>query len=75
MSILLEEIAPHLLGAFMIALACVPLVFVWQDRGRGQAGRDRVAKLQREARLAARLRAQNEADPGLPSGWLGGARR
>ncbi len=30
----LEELAPHLLGVFMIALACIPLVFVWQDRGR-----------------------------------------
>ncbi len=40
----LEDIAPHLLGAFMIALACIPLVFVWQDRGRKRAMRDRLAK-------------------------------
>lgn len=44
MFIPLEEIAPHLLGAFMIALACVPLVFVWQDRGRRRAERDHTAK-------------------------------
>jgi hypothetical protein len=30
----LEELAPHLLGVFMIALACIPLIFVWQDRCR-----------------------------------------
>ncbi len=35
----LEELAPHLLGVFMIALACIPLVFVWQDRGRKQTKR------------------------------------
>ncbi|MDB5375777.1 MAG: hypothetical protein JWR00_223 [Rubritepida sp.] len=35
----LEELAPHLLGVFMIALACIPLIFVWQDRGRKQASR------------------------------------
>lgn len=40
----LEEIAPHLLGVFMIALACIPLIFVWQDRGRKRASRDTVAK-------------------------------
>jgi nicotinamide riboside transporter PnuC len=40
----LEELAPHLLGVFMIALACIPLVFVWQDRGRKQAVRERMAK-------------------------------
>lgn len=53
MSIPLEEIAPHLLGAFMIALACVPLVFVWQDRGRRQAERSRLTK--RAAPADARL--------------------
>ena len=57
----LQELAPHMLGVFMIALACIPLVFVWQDRGRKQADRERVAKLQQEARLAARLRAQGTA--------------
>jgi hypothetical protein len=40
----LEELAPHLLGVFMIALACIPLVFVWQDRGRKQAIRERMTK-------------------------------
>lgn len=35
----LEELAPHMLGVFMIALACIPLVFVWQDRSRKQARR------------------------------------
>jgi hypothetical protein len=39
MSTHLQELAPHLLGAFMIALACVPLVFVWQDRHRKPAKR------------------------------------
>ncbi len=73
----LEELAPHMLGVFMIALACIPLVFVWQDRGRKQADRDRIAKLQREARLAARLRARGtaEAEPRLAEDWMGEARR
>lgn len=73
----LEELAPHMLGVFMIALACIPLVFVWQDRGRKQAERDRVARLQREARLAARLRAQGAAgaEPRFAEDWLGEARR
>jgi hypothetical protein len=73
----LEELAPHMLGVFMIALACIPLVFVWQDRGRKQADRDRVAKLQREARLAARLRDRGAAAaaPRLAEDWLGEVRR
>lgn len=73
----LQNVAPHMLGVFMIALACIPLVFVWQDRGRKQADRDRVAKLQREARVAARLRAQGTAgtEPRLAADWLGEARR
>ncbi|TCH98685.1 hypothetical protein EJV46_08915 [Roseococcus sp. SYP-B2431] len=73
----LEDLAPHMLGVFMIALACIPLVFVWQDRGRKQADRDRMAKLQGEARLAARLRARETAKvaPRLAAGWMGEARR
>ncbi len=68
----LEELAPHMLGVFMIALACIPLVFVWQDRGRKQADRERIAKLQQEARLAARLRARGtaEAEARLAEDWL-----
>lgn len=61
----LQAIAPHMLGVFMIALACVPLVFVWQDRGRRTMERNRITRLQREARVAARLRAR-----GMPAGAL-----
>jgi nicotinamide riboside transporter PnuC len=71
----LQEIAPHMLGVFMIALACIPLVFVWQDRGRKQADQDRVAKLRQEARLTARLRSREEAGRGLAGNWMGGAGR
>lgn len=73
----LEELAPHMLGVFMIGLACIPLVFVWQDRGRRQADRNRVAKLQGEARLAARLRNRGaaKAPAALPADWMGEARR
>jgi len=73
----LEEFAPHMLGVFMIALACIPLVFVWQDRGRKQADRERVAGLQREARVAARLRAKgaSSAEPRFAENWLGEIRR
>lgn len=51
----LEEIAPHLLGIFMIALACIPLVFVWQDRRqrRGEAARMQRPDRAPRARLAA----------------------
>jgi hypothetical protein len=72
----LEALAPHMLGVFMLALACIPLVFVWQDRGRKQADRDRVAKLQSEARLAARLRERGmaQAEPNLAADWMGEAR-
>ena len=73
----LEDLAPHMLGVFMIALACIPLVFVWQDRGRKQADRQRVASLQREARVAARLRSRGvaEAEPSFAVDWLGEPRR
>lgn len=73
----LEELAPHMLGVFMIALACIPLVFVWQDRGRKQAERERLTKLHREARVAAQLRGRGAAElaPRLAEGWTGEARR
>ncbi len=73
----LEELAPHMLGVFMIALACIPLVFVWQDHRRRQAERSRVAKLQHEARIAARLRERGTtlAAPSVAETWLGEARR
>ncbi|WP_421994885.1 hypothetical protein [Roseococcus sp.] len=51
MLIELEEIAPHVLGMFMIALACIPLVFVWQDRGR-KTGKRAPIKRPAGARLA-----------------------
>lgn len=50
----LEGIAPHMLGAFMITLACIPLAFVWQDRGRRRADRERRAR--RSQALAAGAR-------------------
>ena len=73
----LEELAPHMLGVFMIALACIPLVFVWQDHGRKQAERGRVAKLKNEARIVARLRERGTAVtvPALTEDRLGEARR
>lgn len=73
----LQQVAPHMLGAFMIALACIPLVFAWQDRNRRQADKERVARLQREARVTARLRAQSAAEtaPRLAADWLHEARR
>jgi hypothetical protein len=49
----LEELAPHMLGVFMIALACIPLVFVWQDRARRRASR---AARRDQAPLAAGVR-------------------
>lgn len=48
----IQDVAPHLLGMFMIALACVPLVFVWQDRGPA-AGR---ASMRHARRVADRSR-------------------
>ncbi|MDB5413646.1 MAG: hypothetical protein JWR10_1981 [Rubritepida sp.] len=73
----LEYIAPHVLGVFMIALACIPLVFVWQDRGRKLVEQKRVGKLRREARIAAELRARGmvEAEPNFADGWIGGEAR
>lgn len=72
----LAHVSPHLLGLFMLALACVPLVFVWQDHRRRSAEKRRVGLLRREARVAAELRAR-EGKPasGLVQGWAGEARR
>ena len=72
----LAHVSPHLLGLFMLALACVPLVFVWQDHRRRSAERKRMWLLRREARVAAELRArEGQATPGLVQGWAGEARR
>lgn len=70
------HISPHLLGAFMLALACVPLIFVLQDNHRRAAERRRVTKLRREARLAAELRGRGaESKLGLVGNWAGQAPR
>jgi hypothetical protein len=72
----LAHISPHLLGLFMLALACVPLVFVWQDHHRREGEKKRMGELRREARVAAELRAQAApAARGLMQGWAGEARR
>jgi len=39
------HISPYLLGAFMFALACVPLVFVLHDSQRRSAEKKRMAQL------------------------------
>ena len=71
-----QDVAPHLLGVFMIALACIPLLFVWQDRARRQAQRAHIEALQREARVAARLRGRSARDAErLVEDWLAEARR
>jgi hypothetical protein len=70
------HISPHLLGIFMLALACVPLIFVWQDHRRRSAERSRMRLLRREARVAAELRArEGETAGSLVQGWAGEARR
>lgn len=70
------HISPHLLGIFMLALACVPLVFVWQDHQRRASEKRRMGQLRREARVAAELRARESQDEaGLVPGWAGEARR
>lgn len=72
----LAHISPHLLGVFMLALACIPLVFVWQDHQRRVNERERVSQLRREARIAAELRARDEkVSQSLVQGWAGEARR
>ena len=57
----LAHISPHLLGAFMLALACIPLIFVWQDHMRRKSEKVRVTQLRREARVAAELRVRGAA--------------
>ncbi|MEI6161399.1 MAG: hypothetical protein WCP77_16305 [Roseococcus sp.] len=64
------HISPHLLGAFMLALACVPLIFVLQDSQRRSTEKKRMALLRREARLAAELRGRGTSSkPDLVEGW------
>lgn len=72
----LAHISPHVLGLFMLALACVPLIFVLQDHRRRNAEKSRLSLLRREARVAAQLRPrEGEAAPGLVQDWAGEARR
>jgi len=72
----LANIWPHLLGLFMLALACVPLIFVWQDSHRRQGEKKRLSALRREVRLAAQLhRPVSGAPAALVQGWGGEARR
>ncbi|UPY36630.1 hypothetical protein [Sediminicoccus sp. KRV36] len=72
----LVHISPHLLGAFMLALACVPLVFVWQDSRRRASEKQRMSQLRRDARLAAELRTRaGESSDRLVEGWAGGTQR
>lgn len=47
----LAHLAPHFLGTFMITLACVPLVFIWQDRKRRQAQQGQMRRLRQQARV------------------------
>lgn len=66
------HISPHLLGAFMLALACVPLIFVLQDSRRRSAEKKRMAQLRREARLAAELHGRGAVTkPSMVEGWAG----
>jgi hypothetical protein len=69
------HISPHLLGLFMLALACVPLVFVLQDKQRRATEQKRMAQLRREARIAAELRGRGDADSRVIEGWVGQAPR
>lgn len=72
----LGHISPHLLGIFMLGLACVPLIFVWQDSHRRQGEKKRLSALRREVRLAAQLRGPPKEIPSaLVQGWGGEARR
>ena len=68
------HISPHLLGLFMLALACVPLVFVLQDRKRRAVEQKRMAQLRREARVAAELQGRAPQKP-LVDGWVSQAPR
>jgi len=56
------DVSPQMLGIFMLALACVPLIFVWQDSHRRKGEKRRLSELRREARLASQT-------------WAGEARR
>lgn len=68
--------SPHILGAFLLAVACVPLFFVVQDHFRRSTDRKRVTLLRREAKLASELRDRGaETGRDLVDGWAGPARR
>ena len=70
------HVSPYLLGVFMLALACIPLVFVVQDTLRRNTEKKRVSDLRREARVAAELRSRGaHANLGLTEDWVGEARR
>ena len=70
------HISPHLLGIFMLALACVPLIFVWQDHQRSVSEKRRIGQLRQEARVAAELRArEGQSARGFVQDWAGEARR
>ena len=72
----LAHISPHMLGLFMLALACVPLIFVWQDSLRRQSDKKRLSALRREARAAAQLHGSAKQLPAaLVQGWAGEERR
>lgn len=71
----LAHISPHLLGAFMLALACIPLIFVLQDNHRRATDKKRMAALRREARLQAELHGRGASKVGLVEGWAGQAPR
>ncbi|WP_424810789.1 hypothetical protein [Roseococcus sp. YIM B11640] len=70
----MEHVAPHLLGIFMLALACIPLVFVLQDRRRRRLDAERAGRLRREARVAEELRSRRVAGAMQP-GWMTNAAR
>lgn len=71
----LAHISPHLLGAFMLALACVPLIFVVQDNRRRATERKRMAALRREARIQAELHGRTSGKSALTEGWASPAPR
>ncbi len=70
------DVSPHMLGIFMLALACIPLIFVWHDSKRRHGDRQRLALLRGEARLTAQLRASSNAAPSaVVQNWASEARR
>lgn len=71
----LAHMSPHLLGAFMLALACVPLIFVVQDNRRRAAERKRMAALRHEARIQAELHGRAAGNSALTEGWVSHAPR